>query len=62
MLHLQQVSQLLQLLPTIWYVLQEKGEQNIFTFSWHSEQLRLIFYQKPLKMSLKYCHSCAMDQ
>ena len=52
--HLQQASQLSQLLPIIWYALQEKGEQSIFAFSWHSEQLRLMFYQKPLKMLLNY--------
>ena len=33
--HLQQASQLSQLLPIIWYALQEKGEQSIFAFSWH---------------------------
>ena len=36
------------------FALQEKGEQSIFTFFWYSEQLRHIFYPKPLKMLLNY--------
>jgi len=36
------------------FVLQEKGEQSIFTFFWYSEQLRHIFYPKPLKILLNY--------